>query len=429
MKVLKGQNCRDILSKLDSRNKIDDEEINAVVKAILADVRLRQDEALRDYTKKFDGIWLTDFLVTATERDNALKNVDKELKHSLLAAAKNIEKFHKKQKASSYYCLSGSDIILGQLVKPLKRVGIYVPGGSAAYPSSVLMNAIPAKLAGVKEVVMITPPDSRGKIKDSVLVAAFIAGVDKIFKVGGAQGIAALTFGTESIEQVEKITGPGNIYVTVAKKQVAGRVGIDMLAGPSEIAIIADRTANPRCIAADLISQAEHDEMAAAILVTDWEPLIDQVFEELKMQAELLPRRDIIKRALRDYGVVILTASIAESIKIINEIAPEHLEILTEDPFAVYGSIENAGAIFLGHYSPEPLGDYFAGPNHTLPTCSTARFSSPLSVDDFVKKMSLIYYSKEALLPTKDAIIRLAEEEGLQGHANSLRIRFEEEER
>ncbi len=426
MRVLKGQDMEDVLSKLGGRNKIDDEEINALVGAILADVRLRRDQALREYTEKFDGVWLKDFSVTRREREAALDNIDRGLKKDLLLAAENIEKFHKKQLSSPYYVYPGSDILLGQLVRPLKKVGIYVPGGSAAYPSTVLMNAIPAKLAGVEEIVMITPPDSKGKIRDSVLVAASIAGVDKIFKLGGAQGIAALAFGTETIGRVEKITGPGNIYVTVAKKLVAGRVGIDMLAGPSEIAIIADETAKPGYIAADLISQAEHDEMAAAILVTNYPPLIDPVLEELEVQSRLLPRQDIIKRSLQDYGAIILTESVEQSIAVVNEIAPEHLEIFTEDPFKVYKGIENAGAIFLGHYSPEPLGDYFAGPNHTLPTGSTAKFSSPLTVDDFMKKMSLIYYSREALLPTKDTIIRLAEEEGLRGHANSLQIRFAE---
>ncbi len=426
MEIIKGINGKETLKKLLSRNKIESDETNKIVKDILFNVRTEKDKALRYYTKKFDGVLLEDFLVSKEEIEAALKNIDTKLKEDLTKAAKNIEKYHKQQIRESYLINEDENILLGQLIRPLKKVGIYIPGGSAAYPSTVLMNALPAKIAGVNEIIMITPPNKQGKIKDSVLVAASIAGVNKIYKIGGAQGIIALAFGTESIPKVDKITGPGNIYVTVAKKLVSGYVGIDMLAGPSEIMIIADKSANPKYIAADLISQAEHDKMAASILVTDCEPLIAKVLSELELQIQFLERKEIIKQSLENFGIIILTDSLKESIEIVNEVAPEHLEILTKDPFGIYSSIKNAGAIFLGEYSPEPVGDYFAGPNHTLPTSSTSRFSSPLSVDDFIKKTSLIYYSKEALMKSKDSIIRIAKEEGLTGHANSVKIRFEE---
>lgn len=426
MEIINGINGKEALKKLLSRNKIESDETNKIVRDILFNVRTCKNKALRYYTKKFDGVLLDDFLVSKEEIEAALKNIDTKLKEDLTKAAKNIEKYHKQQIRESYLIKEDENILLGQLIRPLIKVGIYIPGGSAAYPSTVLMNALPAKIAGVNEIIMITPPNKQGKIKDSVLLAAYIAGVNKIYKIGGAQGIAALAFGTESIPKVDKITGPGNIYVTVAKKLVSGYVGIDMLAGPSEIMIIADKSANPKYIAADLISQAEHDNMAASILVTDCEPLIAKVLSELELQIQSLERKEIIKQSLEDFGIIILTDSLKESIEIVNEIAPEHLEILTKDPFDIYSSIKNAGAIFLGEYSPEPVGDYFAGPNHTLPTSSTSRFSSPLSVDDFIKKTSLIYYSKEALMKSKDSIIRIAKEEGLTGHANSVKIRFEE---
>lgn len=426
MEIIKGINSKEALKKLLRRNKIGKDEANRIVKDILFSIKTGKDKALRDYTEKFDGVLLEDFLVSKEEIEAALKNIDTKLKEDLTKAAKNIEKYHKQQIRESHFIKEDENILLGQLIRPLKKVGMYIPGGSAAYPSTVLMNALPAKIAGVNEIIMITPPNKQGKIKDSVLVAASIAGVNKIYKIGGAQGIAALAFGTESIPKVDKITGPGNIYVTVAKKLVSGYVGIDMLAGPSEIMIIADKSANPKYIAADLISQAEHDKMAASILVTDWEPIIAKVLSELELQIQSLERREIIKQSLDKFGTIILTDSLKESIEIVNEIAPEHLEILTKDPFDIYSSIKNVGAIFLGEYSPEPVGDYFAGPNHTLPTSSTSRFSSPLSVDDFIKKTSLIYYSKEALIKSKDSIIRIAKEEGLTGHANSVKIRFEE---
>lgn len=416
---------KEFLSKLLNRNQFDFDDVKETVNDILVNIRLNKDKALKEYTKKFDGVDLKDFSISQEEINNALKNTSSELKEDLIKAKRNIEKYHKKQLRTSYSLYEEEDIILGQIVRPIEKVGIYVPGGSAAYPSTVLMNVLPAKIAGVKKVIMITPPDKEGKIKDSILTAASIAGVDEIYKVGGAQGIAALAFGTESIPKVDKITGPGNIYVAMAKKQVMGYVGIDMIAGPSEVLIIADQWANPKYIAADLIAQAEHDEMAASILVTHWEPLIDKVLYELELQTQSLERKEIIKKSLRDYGAIIITSCLAESVNLANKIAPEHLEILTRNPFDVYRGIKNAGAIFLGEYSPEPVGDYFAGPNHTLPTSSTSRFSSPLSVDDFIKKTSLVYYSKKALAESKDSIIRIAEEEGLTGHANSVRARFE----
>lgn len=426
MEIIRLSKDQDYIERIMSRNNIASKEINKKVEEILVNVKIRKDKALVEYTERFDGVLLEEFLVSEKEIEKALNNIDQDLKEDLIRAKENIQRYHEEQLRSSYFIEEDEDILLGQLIRPIEKVGVYVPGGKAAYPSTVLMNALPAKIVGVKEIIMITPPNKEGKIKDSLIVAASIAGVDKIYKIGGAQGIAALAFGTDTIPKVDKITGPGNIFVATAKKQLAGYVGIDMIAGPSEIMIIADKKANPRYIAADLISQAEHDEMAASILVTDWEPMAEQVLVELRSQVEHLERKDIIKKSLKDYGAIIITSSLKESIEIANEIAPEHLEILTEDPFKIYKDIKNAGAIFLGEYSPEPIGDYFAGPNHTLPTSSTSRFSSPLSVDDFIKKTSLIYYSREALMKSKESIIRIAEEEGLTGHANSVKIRFEE---
>lgn len=428
MRIIDISKERDYLRKIIDRNRLDLDEVDKAVESIINDVMLNKDDALRKYTKEFDKVLIEDFLVSQKEIEEALKNTSDDLLEDLEKAKDNIEKYHKKQIKNSYSIYEGEDIILGQLVRPLEKVGIYIPGGKAAYPSTVLMNAVPAKIAGVNEIIMITPPDKDGRIKDSILAAASIAGVDKIYKVGGAQGIAALAYGTESIPKVDKITGPGNIYVAMAKKKVAGYVGIDMIAGPSEILIIADQWANPKYIAADMISQTEHDEMAAAILVTDWEPLAYKVMKEIESQLQSIERKEIVKKALENYGAIIVTSCMAESLDVANEIAPEHLEILTRDPFNIYKGVKNAGAIFLGEFSPEPVGDYFAGPNHTLPTSSTSRFSSPLCVDDFIKKTSLIYYSKNALERSKDSIMRIAEEEGLTGHANSIRVRFEEAE-
>lgn len=428
MRIIDISKEKDFLKKLLDRNRLEIDEVNETVDRIIWDVRQSKDKALKEYTKKFDGVVLENLLISKEEMDEAIKKTSRDLLKDLTKAKENIVKFHRKQLRNSYSLYEEEDIILGQLVRPLERVGIYIPGGRAAYPSTVLMNAIPAKIAGVKEVIMITPPCADGSIKPSILAAASIAGVDKIYKVGGAQGIAALAFGTESIPKVDKITGPGNIYVAMAKKRVSGYVGIDMIAGPSEILIIADQWANPKYIAADLISQAEHDEMAAAILVTDWEPLAYKVMKEIESQLQYIDRKEIVKKALESYGAIIVSSCMAESLDVVNEVAPEHLEILTREPFEIYKGVKNAGAIFLGEYSPEAVGDYFAGPNHTLPTSSTSRYSSPLSVDDFIKKTSLIYYSKNALERSKNSIVRIAEEEGLTGHANSIRVRFKEAE-
>lgn len=423
--ISKNQNI-EFLDKLLSRNQLEFEDINMAVKDIIQAIKTNGDNALRDYTEQFDGIILDDFLVTEEEKVEALRNINLDLRNDLILARDNIEKFHKKQIRESYY-IEESDKVLGQIVRPIERVGVYIPGGKASYPSTVLMNVVPAKLADVDEIIVVTPPGADGKIKDSIIFAAGIAGADKIYKIGGAQAIAALAFGTEQIPKVDKITGPGNIYVAMAKKQLSGYVGIDMIAGPSEIMIIADKYANPKYIAADMISQAEHDEMAASILAVDDEDLAEEVKEELEVQVAKLERKETIKKSLKNYGAIIITASIDESIDMANKIAPEHLELLVEEPFEIYKRIKNAGAIFLGEYTPEPVGDYFAGTNHTLPTSTTARFSSALSVDDFQKKTSLIYYSKEALEKSKDSIIRIAKEEGLTGHGNSVKIRFEEE--
>lgn len=426
LRVIESGQSREFLNELFDRTTTDYKEIYKVVEGIIENVKNNGDDAVKEYTEKFDGIKLENIEVTSREVDEAIARVDSDLLETIRKSYDNIKDYHKRQlRESTTYKPNGKNIILGQLVNPIEKAGIYVPGGKAAYPSTVLMNAVPAKLAGVEEVIMITPPNKEGKIQDSILAAARISGVDRIFKVGGAQGIAALAYGTESIPKVYKITGPGNIYVAAAKKMVSDFVGIDMIAGPSEILVIADKTSNPRYIAADLISQAEHDEMAASILVTDSPALIRNVNIELKKITDTLERKDIILKSLTTYGAAIHTNGLQESIDITNEIAPEHLEIATVNPFEDYKKIKNAGAIFLGNYTPEPVGDYFAGPNHTLPTSSTAKFSSPLSVDDFIKKTSLIYYSRDALEATKDDIIRFAENEGLTGHANSIKIRFE----
>ncbi|SHJ16925.1 histidinol dehydrogenase [Dethiosulfatibacter aminovorans DSM 17477] len=426
LRVIESGQSREFLNELFDRTTTDYKEIYKVVEGIIENVKKNGDDAVKEYTERFDGVKLDSIEVTGREIEEAVARVDSDLLETIRKSYNNIKDYHKRQlRESTTYKPNGKNIILGQLVNPIEKAGIYVPGGKAAYPSTVLMNAVPAKLAGVEEVIMITPPNKEGKIQDSILAAASISGVDRIFKVGGAQGIAALAYGTESIPKVFKITGPGNIYVAAAKKMVSDFVGIDMIAGPSEILVIADKSSNPRYIAADLISQAEHDEMAASILVTDSPSLIRNVNIELKKITDTLERKDIILKSLTTYGAAIHTNGLQESIDITNEIAPEHLEIATVNPFEDYKKIKNAGAIFLGNYTPEPVGDYFAGPNHTLPTSSTAKFSSPLSVDDFIKKTSLIYYSRDALEATKDDIIRFAENEGLTGHANSIKIRFE----
>jgi histidinol dehydrogenase len=422
-------NIEEYIAEIQNRNLEDYREVYKEVDKILEDVRKNKDEALKKYTLEFDKVSSDNFEVTSREIEEAYETIDKELLETIKKAKENICDYHQRQVRKSYkYKPDGMDVILGQLINPIEKVGIYVPGGKAAYPSTVLMNAIPAKIAGVNEIIMITPPQRDGRLKNSILVAAHLAGVDRIFKVGGPQGIGALAYGTETIPKVYKITGPGNIYVAAAKRRVSGFVGIDMIAGPSEILIIADKTASPDYIAADMISQAEHDEMAACILITNSYSLAKKVKNELREQVKLLERKEIIERSLKSHGAIIITDSMKDCIDLANEIAPEHVELLTVNPFDNYSRIKNAGAIFLGANSPEPVGDYFAGTNHTLPTNSTAKFSSGLSVDDFIKKTSLIYYSREALLQNGEHIVRFAENEGLTGHANAIKIRMKRDE-
>ncbi|HOJ47860.1 MAG TPA: histidinol dehydrogenase [Bacillota bacterium] len=399
-------------------------EVEKTVDAIIADVRKRGDEALIDYTKKFDKVKLNHLKVTEREIEEAYRNVGGFL-DILKEAAENIRAFHANQKRSGFE-ITKEGVVLGQKVMPLKRVGVYVPGGTASYPSTVLMNAIPAKIAGVEEIILVTPPDRNGRVPDAILAAAKIAGVNAVFKVGGAQAVAALAYGTESIPMVDKIVGPGNIYVATAKKKVFGQVAIDMIAGPSEILCIADSTADPRCVAADMLSQAEHDRLAAAVLICTDRDFAMQVSAELEKQISELPRADIARASIDHNGKIIVANSIDEAVEIANEIAPEHLELCVDNPFDYLDKIKNAGSIFLGKYTPEALGDYFAGPNHTLPTSGTARFSSPLSVDDFIKKSSYISYSKEALGRVKDKVTAFAEKEGLKAHARSVNARFSE---
>ncbi|ASA25110.1 histidinol dehydrogenase [Paenibacillus donghaensis] len=406
-------------------------EQNKAVQQIVADVKQEGDAALLRYTERFDGAVLEpgQLRVTPEELQAAYSRVEESFVTAIRAAAANIRAFHARQKRNSWMDLQPDGTVLGQIIRPLKRVGVYVPGGKAAYPSSVLMNVIPAQIAGVPEIVMVTPPSTGGTagIDPYILVAAAEAGVNEIYRVGGAQAIAALAFGTPSITPVDKICGPGNIYVALAKREVYGVVDIDSIAGPSEIVVLADDTAEPAYIAADLLSQAEHDEMASAILVTPSQRLAEAVAAEVERQLLELPRQAIARASVENYGAIIVVESMEEGISVVNQLAPEHLEIVTVDPMGLTGSIENAGAIFLGPYSSEPVGDYFAGPNHIIPTNGTARFSSPVDVDDFIKKSSLIYYSKEALLRDGATIIELARREGLEGHARAIEIRLQNE--
>nr|WP_300091251.1 histidinol dehydrogenase [Sedimentibacter sp.] len=427
VKIIRKENIPDFIENLQKRNAQDYNNVYETVDRILENVRINKDDALKKYTQEFDGVNIESLEVSPEEIEEAFSTIDPNLLETIKKAKENIQTYHMKQKRNGYqYKPEGKDILIGQLVNPVEKAGIYVPGGKAAYPSTVLMNAIPAKIAGVEEIIMITPPQKDGKIKDSILVAASLSGVDRIFKVGGAQGIAALAYGTESIPKVYKITGPGNIFVAAAKRRVSGFVGIDMIAGPSEILIVADDKANPAYIAADMISQAEHDEMAASVLITYSLSLAQKVSKELERQIRQLERSEIIEKSINNQGAILIADSMKQCIDLANEIAPEHLELLTSNCFELYRSIKNAGAIFMGEYTPEPVGDYFAGPNHTLPTSSTAKFSSALSVDDFIKKTSLIYYSREALKENKDDIVRFAENEGLTGHANAVKIRYEQ---
>ncbi|MCR5168259.1 MAG: histidinol dehydrogenase, partial [Oscillospiraceae bacterium] len=382
------------------------------------------DKAVQDYTLKFDGKLPEYYEVPKSVIEDAVKNTDPEFKASLERAAENIREFHIRQKEQGFIDPHSDGVILGQRVRGLARVGLYVPGGTAAYPSSVLMNAIPAKIAGVGEIIMVTPPLKDGSPNTDILTAAAICGVDRVFLAGGAQAVAALAYGTEQIPRVDKIVGPGNIYVATAKKLLYGRVDIDMIAGPSEILIVADSTADPKYLAADLMSQAEHDRMASAILITTDNDIADRTIAELDRQMQTLERKDIIEYSLDNYGAVIVTDNVDYAVELANGLAPEHLEIQVSDPMRYLGRLDNAGSIFMGNYSPEPLGDYFAGPNHVLPTSGTARFFSPLSVSSFTKRSSFIYYTEDALRKAKDDIVRIADREGLTAHANAIKVRF-----
>ena len=401
--------------------------VTEIVTGIIQDVRARGDAALLEYTKKFDKAELSSLQVTEEEFQEALASFDPELKRVMQRAAANISKFHSRQKRNSFILNDEDGIVMGQKVIPIDRAGLYVPGGTAAYPSTVLMDALPAKIAGVKEVVMVTPPNAEGKINPAILAAARIAGVDKIFKVGGAQAVAALAYGTESIPRVDKIVGPGNAFVAEAKRQVYGQVAIDMIAGPSEILIVSDGKTNPRHAAADLLSQAEHDKLASAVLVTDSMELAKAVQAELEIQIPQLERAEIARSSIDNNGKIIVADNLNKAIEIANEIAPEHLELCVEQPFDYLSKVRHAGSVFLGRNCPEALGDYLAGPNHTLPTSGTARFSSPLSVDDFVKKMQYTYYTRDALAAVAEDVARFARAEGLTGHARSALIRTEED--
>lgn len=420
-------NKQQVIDEVLNRSQFELEEVNKKVKDVLDNIKKNGDKALFEYTEKFDGVKLDNLKVSENEIEEAYNSLDKELIKSLEDAHNNIEKFHKNQVQKSFITNDEEGKILGQIVNPIEKVGIYVPGGTAPLPSTVLMNAIPAKVAGVNKIVMTTPPAKDGKISSVILAAAKIAGVTEIYKLGGAQAIGALAFGTETVPKVYKIVGPGNIYVAMAKKQVFGSVDIDMVAGPSEVLVIADSKANAKYIAADLLSQAEHDTLACSILVTPSNEVANSVAREVEKQLEKLSRNEIARKSIENYGRIIVTENMNEAIDLSNEIAPEHLELAVENPFDYLSRIKNAGAIFLGEYSPEPLGDYFAGPNHTLPTSGTAKFASPLSVDAFIKKSSVIYYTREALAKVKDSIIRIAESETLTAHANSVRVRFEDD--
>ena len=398
--------------------------VEPAVTAIIADVRARGDEALFEYTARFDKAELTSLEVSPAEINEAFETVEPEFLDILREAAANIRLFHEKQVRNSFV-INRDGVVMGQKVTPIERVGLYVPGGTAAYPSTVLMDAIPAKIAGCEQIVITTPPSADGKVNPVILAAAKIAGVDRIFKMGGAQAVAALAYGTQSVPKVDKIVGPGNAYVAEAKKQVFGRVAIDMIAGPSEILVVADATADPRHVAADLLSQAEHDKMASAVLVTDDADFALAVQAELEAQIPLLPRSEIARASIDNNGKIIVADTLMKAIDIANEIAPEHLELCVDNPFDYLDAVKHAGSIFMGKHCPEALGDYFAGPNHTLPTSGTARFSSPLSVDDFVKKSQFTYFTKDALGKVADKVAYFAEKEGLHAHAKSAAIRFE----
>ena len=415
------------LAKVRERSSDTDRDVTAIVSDIINNVRKNGDKAVTEYTIKFDGKAPEFFEVPKEEIEKAAAACDPDFVRTLEKAAENIRDFHTRQKQQSWLTTKDNGVIMGQRVRGLARVGLYVPGGTAAYPSSVLMNAVPAKIAGVKELIMVTPPLKNGKPNPDIMAAASVAGVDRVFLIGGAQAVAALAYGTESVPKVDKIVGPGNIFVATAKKLVYGTVDIDMIAGPSEILVLADDSADPKFLAADLMSQAEHDRLASAILVTTSEKVAEETVKELDRQMKTLSRAEIIDESLTNFGAIILCDNMEKAVEMANSLAPEHLEVCCENPMEYVGKLDNAGSVFLGNYSPEPLGDYFAGPNHVLPTSGTARFFSPLSVDSFVKKSSFIYYTESALRADKDDIVRFANTEGLTAHANSIIVRFEDE--
>lgn len=414
-----------LIDNLKKRAGETDEKITQIVTNIINSVKEQGDEAVREFTVRFDGSVPKKTVIEKEELQDYLDIVDEDFKSAIINAKNNIFDFHSRQAQQSWMTTKENGVIMGQRVRGLKRVGIYVPGGTAAYPSSVLMNAIPAKIAGVEEIIMVTPPGKDGNPNPDIMAAAAVAGVDKVFLVGGAQAVAALAYGTEKIPKVDKIVGPGNIFVATAKKLLYGVVDIDMVAGPSEILIVADKTAKPSFLAADLMSQAEHDKLASAILLTTSADIAKATAKEIERQIKYLERQEIIETSLNDFGEIIVCENLDQAIKFANELAPEHLEMCVEEPLKYIGMLDNAGSVFLGNYSPEPLGDYYAGPNHVLPTSGTARFFSPLSVDSFVKKSSFIYYTQEELEAAKDDIVKLADTEGLTAHANSIKVRFE----
>ena len=427
MKITKANGKAEyaLIENLKKRAGETDEKIVEIVTTILNEVKKNGDDAVREYTVRFDGGLPKKSVIEKDELQSYLDKVDDDFKNAIVNAKNNIYDFHVRQAQQSWMTTKDSGVIMGQRIRGLHRVGIYVPGGTAAYPSSVLMNAIPAKIAGVKEIIMVTPPGKDGNPNPNIMAAAAVAGVDKVFLVGGAQAVAALAYGTEKIPKVDKIVGPGNIFVATAKKLLYGIVDIDMVAGPSEILIVADKTADPAFLAADLMSQAEHDKMASAILLTTSLELAKATLHEIDKQLKYLERQVIIEESLENYGEIIVCEDLTQAIDFANELAPEHLELCVAEPLKYIGKVDNAGSVFLGNWSPEPLGDYYAGPNHVLPTSGTAKFFSPLSVDSFIKKSSFIYYTPDELRKAKDDIIKLADTEGLTAHANSIKVRFE----
>ncbi len=427
MKITKanGKSEYALIESLKKRSGETDQKIVDIVTSIIQGVKEGGDDAVREYTARFDGAMPKKTVIEKDELLSYLDLVDDDFKKAIVDAKNNIYDFHQRQMQQSWLTTKENGVIMGQRVRGLHRVGIYVPGGTAAYPSSVLMNAVPAKIAGVREIIMVTPPSKDGSPNPNIMAAAAVAGVDKVFLCGGAQAVAALAYGTEKIPKVDKIVGPGNIFVATAKKLLYGVVDIDMVAGPSEILIVADKTARPSFLAADLMSQAEHDVMASSILLTTSEAVAKATAKEIEKQIKFLERQEIIEQSLESYGEIIVCESLAQAIDFANELAPEHLELCVEEPLKYIGMLDNAGSVFLGNWSPEPLGDYFAGPNHVLPTSGTARFFSPLSVDSFVKKSSFIYYTEEELAKVKDEIVTIADSEGLTAHANSIKVRFE----